>query len=701
MRRTGSEGPYVVQVRVAPARAAYLISAGSRTGLRRAMQEATTRWGGMTEPIVPVRSGGRIDGWWRQVLELSRPDGLVNVDLDPALAASIATDVGLPCVPLDLIDHAGYTSLNVYPLGVPDPDPMIPRAVAAAGAPLWQVAAIGGFTAQHADSHGEESGFYMLPPNNIEAVVSAGWQGHSFIARTVVEFSEIETFHGIPVPLPAIIFVTKGGSYADSLAFWNLRALQGLREGPAPMTMAPLGMDWQNLYRTIQGGMTRNGDFEPDLILFSSGASEEYLHSLGNLLGLNPSKSGVRSSMTWPPPRKTAPFTYLVEAEVRNLVFFGRRYGHAGDFETHVAGGRARLRFENPSKTNSLAPLPYRFSSEMLQGLPRRPAVAVALHQHAEWEGGELRLVLGGGSRLQVEIELPSQMECIERILEAAGISFEWSDKGKLAASLLDTVDGRVLHRQGIWPVLQALATPRSKELLRELKKTAETESITRLVELASVWGGRMERRHRTVGQLGLPNLTGPGETLELLCQSGWAERGFETACARCGIRSFTSVSEGSSRIHCPACQAEASLVLAENGTPTLTYRLDPLVDRATDQGAIPHLITMSHLKGLYKSVELLGGIDLLLADGKRGEADILGLLDDQFACGEVKSRSSEFVATQIAHDIELSALVGADVHIMAAMDDIPPPTVAVAERAAKAIGLNLLVVDRSSLSRE
>jgi hypothetical protein len=108
----------------------------------------------------------------------------------------------------------------------------------------------------------------------------------------------------------------------------------------------------------------------------------------------------------------------------------------------------------------------------------------------------------------------------------------------------------------------------------------------------------------------------------------------------------------------------------------------------------------MSHLKGLYKSVELLGGIDLLLADGKRGEADILGLLDDQFACGEVKSRSSEFVVTQIEHDIELSALDGADVHIMAAMDNIPPPTVAVAERAAKAIGLKLLVVDRSSLSQ-
>jgi hypothetical protein len=35
------------------------------------MQEASTRWGGACEPIVPVKPGGQMDGWWRQVVEVS------------------------------------------------------------------------------------------------------------------------------------------------------------------------------------------------------------------------------------------------------------------------------------------------------------------------------------------------------------------------------------------------------------------------------------------------------------------------------------------------------------------------------------------------------------------------------------------------------------------------------------------------------
>ena len=63
-------GPTAVQAAVLPARAVYLVADGSEGGLRRAVQEACTRWGGMTEPVVPVKPGGEIDPWWQQV---SRP----------------------------------------------------------------------------------------------------------------------------------------------------------------------------------------------------------------------------------------------------------------------------------------------------------------------------------------------------------------------------------------------------------------------------------------------------------------------------------------------------------------------------------------------------------------------------------------------------------------------------------------------------
>src|SRR5437763_421356 len=52
---------------VLPSRAGYLVREGSDTGFRRAVQEACTRWGGVSEPIIPVKDGGEVDAWWRRL----------------------------------------------------------------------------------------------------------------------------------------------------------------------------------------------------------------------------------------------------------------------------------------------------------------------------------------------------------------------------------------------------------------------------------------------------------------------------------------------------------------------------------------------------------------------------------------------------------------------------------------------------------
>ena len=70
----------VFTVTVRPARAACLIAESSRDGFRRAVQETCTRWGGLTEPIIPVPEDGTIGPNYQQVIELSHVDGLVNVD---------------------------------------------------------------------------------------------------------------------------------------------------------------------------------------------------------------------------------------------------------------------------------------------------------------------------------------------------------------------------------------------------------------------------------------------------------------------------------------------------------------------------------------------------------------------------------------------------------------------------------------------
>ena len=101
MKQEAPIGRADVRVAALPARAAYLVRAGDRQGVVVAVREASTRWAGVTEPIVPVRANGRIDRCWAQVVELSNVDGLVNVDVPSALADSAAARLGLPVVDID------------------------------------------------------------------------------------------------------------------------------------------------------------------------------------------------------------------------------------------------------------------------------------------------------------------------------------------------------------------------------------------------------------------------------------------------------------------------------------------------------------------------------------------------------------------------------------------------------------------------
>ncbi|WP_298211611.1 hypothetical protein, partial [Ferrimicrobium sp.] len=75
---------------IAPARVAYLIGEESVSGFKRAIQEACTRWGGVTEPIIPVGPEVELDDQWRTIAELADVDELVNVDCDDRAARAVS-----------------------------------------------------------------------------------------------------------------------------------------------------------------------------------------------------------------------------------------------------------------------------------------------------------------------------------------------------------------------------------------------------------------------------------------------------------------------------------------------------------------------------------------------------------------------------------------------------------------------------------
>jgi hypothetical protein len=165
---------------------------------------------------------------------------------------------------------------------------------------------------------------------------------------------------------------------------------------------------------------------------------------------------------------------------------------------------------------------------------------------------------------------------------------------------------------------------------------------------------------------------------------------------ALCGLHSFVPLPDTSGRATCPGCGSFGEY--EKSSTLTVYYRLNSYLDLLSDQGVLPHLITIATLKSTGRSSYFLPGIDVSFSDGAEGEADIFGVRDGQILSGEVKTSASEFTHKQIVHDADLSTRLGADLHIMAATDVISEETHEEARRASETRGLDLIVLQRGDL---
>ena len=280
-------GPTAVRAGVLPGRAVYLVADESKDGLRRAVQEACTRWGGMTEPIIPVKPGGEIDPWWEQVVSLARIDSAVNVDVDPEDAAAVARKLGMDPVPLAAIDRSGAASFTVYPSAV-GPEQMpgyIAYVTASEKRQLWEVVGAGDLTDAHLESIPAGS-FYTRRPYEDE-VARAQLAARTLVERTCSQFAEHGTSGG-PASGPAVVWVTQPGSFRDCVYFWNLRALRPLRFGNQPMLLFPAGQaqHWLHFPDQLAHVLERPDEFAPDVALCSFSVPEPELHQTAELLGL-------------------------------------------------------------------------------------------------------------------------------------------------------------------------------------------------------------------------------------------------------------------------------------------------------------------------------------------------------------------------------------------------------------------------------
>ena len=681
-------GEQALHVSFEPPRCVYLVAAGNRAQIRTAMREASSRWAGVTELIIKVRRNGRIDPGQAQLVEIGMPHVAINMGLPPGTAAQAAARLNLPLVEFQNIDQTSVSAGRHWAVPATNNGYDLPCA-AAIDAPIWETAALGDpvdpiDSAPLIDvSRGLPRILAVRAQLEHRTVLDAGlanlrnyqWSGPAFDA-------------------PLLLWVSKPNSYRDALFFWNMRALRALNFADMPMVLIPRSFleDERVVDEVLLPALSRAYDGNPDIVISGFSIPEEDLKNFAKTIGLEIATDlSQRRTFGRLTSVRTPPFTVVIDQEPRTWLLFKRKSGYASNVRVQAFRDRTAVPF-------ATIPLPQGAGSSWgylsigggaLETLPKRDSVARLIHPDATWRQGRLSFITHISRQTELTIATPSRVPVLNALLQDVTHNFKLSDKGRLAEAILEARNCSILTSTEVLKALSALTTPRSKTLLQELERQSKDEraSHASLVELARSWGGRVERRFRSIEQFG----ANASEALTQLADHGWADRGLESRCLRCDTRAFVPLQQVSGPAQCPGCGAQSQYIGAG---PAINYRLDALADRASDQGVVAHLASFQALKNTYADLEAFMGVDVEMESFGKAEVDLVGYFGGDIFAGEVKTASRDFTHGQIARDVALSKSLSATFHIMCALDSIPSDTRAHAQTLCDKVGLALICVD-------
>lgn len=675
---------------LAPSRVAYVIAHGDEAAFRRAVQTASARWGGEGEPIVQLTPSG-ISAADRSVLTQARVEALVPIGLSFDQEASAETGAGLRLVAAPRLAQDARTR-HSYPLAAFTGGEG--AIIAQSDGPLWQVAAAGDVAEQ-----------WIGDPNlpslvrSMDGVIGDG-QGHwgTLIARTGSQLGTSQNAFNDPLVL---WLAGSDDPMPDCVAFWNLRALRHRGDGGSRVWLLPADeVDaWTGFGDQLRNLLHLEGWRSVDAVLWSDQVGTERLHALAQNWGLVEGSPDL-GCFGWLPPARAyvgddeRDLTYTVTNPVPRLTT-AWDWVRSADFDAHLFDSPrvTHIRFNAPISLQEYGKALLQLSNRAFTGLPRKLAVAQLLHPAATWRENWLQVPVTTAGEVSLEITLPTPSDALTAVLGGVTEQWELSSKGRVAAALPSEA-GSLLLEPGLFTVLSELLTPRAKELLKELERAArEGADLSEQQLLAAAWGGRTRRRYRPVSALsGVREQT--RRAAERLVAQGWAERGFECVCARCGSSAFVAVEQTTARAVCPGCHVPAQYTDGNDG-PVVHYRLNTFIDQAADQGVFPHLMAIATLREDDSTAFLLPGVDVrLTAGGGLKEADVLGLFRGELLAGEVKTSPGDFTAEQIEHDVAISSALGAAYHLMASVHSLSENSHALAEQACAARGLTLLARD-------
>ncbi|MFT3855710.1 MAG: hypothetical protein QM733_23725 [Ilumatobacteraceae bacterium] len=494
------------------------------------------------------------------------------------------------------------------------------------------------------------------------------------------------------------MWVAKPNSIKDLVWYWNLRALRHIGRDEAPMVLLPdRGVEnWVDFGRQFEQQLGRQVDGDPDVVIGSLGVPVARLKDIASILGLRPSEHGYKpNSIRFPaPPRREAPFTYLVNLDVRREVVFDRSYGQRTATLAQIYPDETIVDLDCAFAPKLSGHTLARLSGSAFRGLPKHEAVANAILRHATWLGDDLQIATNLYDRYNWTLKIPTIEEAVWLALRDSHPVARLSDKGRLAGAVEDTLGSAALADVGAFDVIRHLTTRRSAHRVRAIdgwhaegRSTDEIERLTRLTF------GRTERRFCSVADISGELGSGAAAAAEMLANRGYVERGFVIACSTCAITSFVELVRVDGPATCPACQ---SRTVFECGIgPTVHYRLHGLVDRASDQGALLHLKVRRQLLDSSVSGFVLPGVEL---DGS--EVDLFGVLNGELIAGEVKHSAGAFTTDQINRDLAVSSRLGAAMHVAGCADQLPADLVEQIASVAASVEIGLVVCDPTGVRR-
>ena len=697
-------GQEMLNVDVRPVRMAYAVAKDSAEDFRAAVLEASSRWGGIQEPILPVGSDGRILDNWLPLLELAPVDYICAISGANEHRRALQEQTGREVVTLEWIQQ--HLTLHAV-AAQPDLDALSNVFGARPDDPITYMSALGAAWAQDQLDIWRQARIGVFPqPFGLEQLAGAQLNDSSLIAATGRQCGEtrVEGIAGGPV----VVFLADPDSLEEALWYWNIRALTPLRLGHFQMCLLPLGDLPRDLHQLLEGCCRRKHyRYTPDVLAYSTTADPATVGRSMTAIGLVEDSSGT-FSMHWPNPADAGALVGELTVAVANpmqLVAGRRDFGQRSKTPTSLRRKETIVDVDSPVRFRYFGgQVRVRFSGSPVFALPESASAAKLFHRDAFQAQTFVELATAPQNHYTLSLDIPDRLAVLSAYLADRHIPYSISDKGRLALGVQNAAPDLNRLRDPIaLAVIDALTTHRLKYELREIQNQFPNGDPERLEAIArSLLNVRQSTR--TLDQI-FSELCANGVTttrpvvgtmLVSLTDAGLIFRGLETACHVCGMRSFTELTETTAPAKCPGCRAHASYSADDRNQPVLHYRLNALLDRASDQGALGHLAVAAALIDLHgeNNVAHLPGVNLTGPGGVTKEADSLALVRGDVWLGEVKPRGELFTGEQVARDLDLAEMVGAKTYLMASTSDFDNAVIKDALEAASARRMQLAVLD-------